>query len=178
MAPSLTPGRLARVLAAVAVAAAAGVYAVATRGGGPAGGVGILVGLAVALFAAGLVMGRPGPVAFAVVGLSSVYLVGQIGQPVNLGATALFAVALLVVLELGWWSMEAGVPVAWEGAAIRRRWWALIALAAGGGALALAVGLAGVAGRGTSPVLFGAAAALAPAAAWAVVWSTKTATRR
>ena len=85
--------------------------------------------------------------------------------------------ALLIVLELAWWSNELAGPVAWERPAIRRRWCSLIALAAGGGTLALMVGLAGVAGRDTSLAWFAVASGVGPAAAWAVVRATNAASR-
>jgi hypothetical protein len=176
VAPMLPPGRLGRILAALAVAVGAGAWA-AARTEGPAGAPGFLVGLAVALFTAGLVARRPVLVTLAIVGLSSVYLLGQIGQPTALGATALFAVAVLVVLELGWWSTELAVPVVWERSATRRRWWVLVTLVAGGGVLAFAVGLAGLAGRDTSLVWFAVAAGAGPAGAWAVVRVTRAASR-
>jgi hypothetical protein len=176
MAPRLPPGRLGRALSALAVASGAGAWA-AARTDGPVGRLGLVVGPAIVLLVAGLITRRPGPVAFAIVGLSSVYLLGQIGQPTAVGATALFAVALLVVLELGWWSTELAVPVAWERSATRRRWWALVALAGGGGALALAVGLAGVAGRSAGFGWFAVAAGAGPAAVWGVVRATRAATR-
>ena len=175
MAPRLPPGRLGRAVAALAVGVAAGAWA-AARTDLSVGGRGFLAGLAIALLAAGLVTRRPGTLALSLLALSSAYLVGQIGQPTALGGTALFAVALLVVLELAWWWTELALPVAWERPAVRRRWRSLVALAAGGGMLALVVGLAGVAGRDTSLTWFAVACGIGPAGIWMVVRATRAAT--
>jgi hypothetical protein len=177
MAARLPPGRLGRAVAALAVSVAAGAWAT-VRTDPVVGGRGFLAGLAVALLAVSLVTRRPGPLALSLLALSSAYLVGQIGQPTALGGTALFAVALLAVLELAWWSTELALPVAWERPAIRRRWLSLVALAGGGGTLALAVGLAGLAGRDTSLAWFAVACGIGPAASWMVVRATRAATRR
>lgn len=177
MAPRLPPGRLGRAVAALAVGVAAGAWA-AARTDLSVGGRGPLAGLAIALLAAGLVTRRPGPLGLSLLALSSAYLVGQIGQPTALGGTALFAVALLVVLELAWWSTELALPVAWERQATRRRWCSVVALAAGGGTLALVVGLAGAAGRDTGLAWFAVACGIGPVATWMVVWATRAATRR
>jgi hypothetical protein len=177
MAPKLPPGRLGRAVPALAVGTAAAAWA-AARTGVSVGGRGFLAGLAIALLAVGLVTRRQGQLALSLLALSSAYLVGQIGQPIAIGGTALLAVVLLVVLELALWSNELALPVAWERPAIRRRWGSLVALAAGGGTLALVVGLAGVAGRDTSIAWFAVACGIGPAASWMVVRATRAATRR
>jgi hypothetical protein len=171
----LSRGRAARAVTALAVATGAGTWA-AIRAGPPRG-LSLLVALAVALLAGGLASRRPTLLAAAGGGLATAFFVGQVGEPIAVGSTALFAVTLVVVLELAWWSIELVVPTIWDRSAIRRRWLTLIAVAAAGGALALAVGVAGVAGRDGSVALFAVAVAGAPAATWAVVRATRAAMR-
>lgn len=134
--------RLARIatgVAAVALAVAVAVRPVA-EGGGRAGTVAFVGGIGVLLVLLAVVRARGSLVAWGLVALAAAYAGGLAGRagPID-GGAPLVATGLLLVAELGYWSVELARTGREEPAVALRRLAALAALAVGALALAATV---------------------------------------
>lgn len=154
--------------AAVALAALDAAWAASLRPS-LAGPLAIVGGFAVLAVAAGVLVRRPAPVAAGTALLGAEYLASQAGRPVSVVVAAAFGAVLLAFNELAWWSAELSARTSWGRSELRGRWVALSALAGGGFALGVVVGLVGVARLGPAPVIAVAGAACALLVALAVV---------
>jgi hypothetical protein len=153
MATHVAPGRIGRAAGAVLLAGCAGGWAAARRASS-ASALGLLVVLAVAVLVGGVLARRAAPVAAAAALLGAVFVCSQIGQPASVGLGAVFAVALLAVIELAFSSVDLAAPVTWDRRTIRQRWLGLAGLCAGGAAAALVTGVTATAGRSAGTWLF------------------------
>lgn len=136
----------------------------------------VLVVAALGVLAAALVTRRPGLLTVAALLLGAEHVASRVGHDVALGSTVAFSVALLVALELAWWSIDRHPAVAWDRQANRRRGLEILAVAISGAALAAVAGLTAVAGNHAGPAVFVAGLVAAPAAVWFGAAAARTAT--
>ena len=118
-----------------------------------AGPLGLLAGAGVTAVAVGVLARGFAAVSAGAALLGAAYLAGAVGRPVSVAVASAFATVLLVVCELAWWSAELSARSAWKREHRRRRWLWVGALAGGGFAVGVVVGLAGVSGVGPGTVV-------------------------
>jgi hypothetical protein len=142
----------------IVVAASSGVVATGTgvlaRGTEPYSALLILVAVLAGLVtvAGGLLAVRNAcATAAAMVGV--IYVLGQYARVPGFGVSALAAVAVLLVFELGLWAADLGLPARWDRAVVAQRGVDIAGLSLVGLVGAVAVGVAGIAGRGAGVAL-------------------------
>lgn len=169
-------GRIGLGLAALALAGGAGAWTIAGSGAG--GALAMPAAAAVLALAVALVLRRSSMVTLAAVLLGVVHVLSRVGDDMAVLSTVAFSVAVFMVLELTWWSIDLHPAVAWERAANRRRALEILALAGGGAALAGAAGVTAIAGSSAGEAVFAAGLIAAPAVVWFGVTASRAATRR
>src|SRR5439155_21535882 len=131
--------------------------------------VSFLLPMALGMLTTAMITRRTDLVPWAAAALGLVYLIERADGDPDIGAAALYAVGLLVVLELVFAVGEKGTGVAWERSASLRRWLMFGGLVIVSLAAALVVGMVGSAGRLSGAALFGFGVAAAFLALVAVV---------
>lgn len=170
MAAPRPPCRLGRIAAGVVIAGAAGGWAAARR---PSAGALVVVALvAVALLGAGGLTRRAAATAAGAAALTVVFVAGQVGRPLAVDATAVYASAVAAVVELAFWSAELTVAHPWDTGVTLRRWAALAGMTGGGGGAALIAGAARRAGRGNPGPMFAVGAVAVAAVVAGIVYLT------
>ena len=146
-------------VAAVVVAVGDGLLAATGHAGGA---VFVLLPTAIVIVAGALLTRRTEVLPWAAFVMGLVYLIEKADGDPDIGATAIFAVLLLVVIELVFAAGDRGTDVAWERRPLVRRWGMFAGLVATSLAAAVVIGMVGSAGRlgGSALFGFGAAAAL------------------
>ena len=150
---------------AAAVALAVGV---AAHAGADGGFVVATAGVGVLLIAAAVILARGPLVTWGLLGLAAAYAVTLADEPGVDGASPLVATGLLLVAELGYWSVELAATAREEAAVAVRRLAALGALAAAALVLATFV-LAATAVPLSSSTIWNAVGILAAAAVLALI---------
>ena len=168
--------RLALGAGAVGLAALAGAWTAGRSSS--TGELAMLVMAGCAVLALGVLARRPALVTIAALVLGAVHVISRVGHDVSVISTVAFGVALLIALELAWWSIDLHPSVHWEQRANARRARDIGAVAAGGAALAGAAGVTAVAGTNAGAAVFLAGMAAAPAVVWFGAAAARTATGR
>jgi hypothetical protein len=162
-----TKARVIVAVASIMAAAALGFWIALTSHRG--GLVFLILPVSLGIVAAAVLTRRTDLVPWGAAGLGVIYMLERGEGDPSVGACALYAAGLLVVLELLFASGDLATGVAWDRGTMLRRWLMFAGLVGVSLSAALVVGMLGSAGRLSGNVLFAVGAVSAVAALISIV---------